>query len=202
VLPSAPQIAMTFHAGRLAIHKGETRWLSAAEARRFVDHCCLVNGAAHGQPGRVLARFHPTVMVCALTYLKRLASMAESAITAEPSSPHKGGMPPADGAGTLALLSSLLEEDSWQVIALTVSSFSPPCSDTPPMPSAGGATGGACARHQDLLGLRRIARHERRAMPRPLGAAPGLASVYRPQAAPSRAPPAAPARLPHDSARQ
>jgi hypothetical protein len=116
VLPSAPQIAMTFHAGRLAIHKGETRWLSAAEARRFVDHCCLVNGAAHGQPGRVLARFHPTVMVCALTYLKRLASMAESAITAEPSSPHKVGMPPADGAGTLALLSSLLEQDSWQVI--------------------------------------------------------------------------------------
>ena len=202
MLPSAPQIAMTFHAGRLAIHKGETRWLSAAEARRFVDHCCLVNGAAHGQPGRVLARFHPTVMVCALTYLKRLASMAESAITAEPSSPHKVGMPPADGAGTLALLSSLLEEDSWQVIALTVSSFSPPCSDTPPMPSAGGATGGTCARHQDLLGLRRIARHERRAMRRPLGAAPGLASVYRPQAAPSRARPAAPARLPHHSARR
>ena len=46
--------------------QGPSAALSVAEARRFVEHICLIHGAAHGQPGRVLARFHPTVKACAL----------------------------------------------------------------------------------------------------------------------------------------
>lgn len=104
--------------------------LSLAEARRFVEHCCLIHGAAHGQPGRVLARFHPTVMVCALTYLKRLAAVTE-AVAAAPTWAEVGD----SGGGAVAaaavsaaaaqklgeraeLLASLLAGDGWQVALL------------------------------------------------------------------------------------
>ena len=163
--------------------------LSVAEARRFVEHCCLIHGAAHGQPGRVLARFHPTVracalssspavtlaltvirtpepephahapphvssshpnpnpsrtrtphqvMVCALTYLKRLAAVTKtpprkvappgaevgvcgSAAEAAGGAVSAGAadMPGCDEDGEgVALLASLLAGDGWQVALL------------------------------------------------------------------------------------
>lgn len=123
--------------GWLACCGGKTHWLSAAEARRFVDHCCLVRGAAHGQPGRVLARFHPTLMVCALTYLKRLATIAEMPLVL--GAREKKGKGDEGGARAAAagekgkeeergpsqaelrqfkMLASFIEEDDWQVALL------------------------------------------------------------------------------------
>ena len=112
---------------------GPSAPLSLAEARRFVEHCCLIHGAAHGQPGRVLARFHPTVMVCALTYLKRLAAVTE-AVAAAPSwttAPTRAEVGDSGGAAAAAeaaaaqklgeraeLLASLLAGDGWQVALL------------------------------------------------------------------------------------
>ena len=74
---------------------------SLAEVRRFVDHCCLVDGVARGQPGRVLKRFPPTVMVCALTYVQRLRRTER-------------GDPDA------YVLAALLAEDGWQVALLVM----------------------------------------------------------------------------------
>ena len=112
---------------------GPSAPLSLAEARRFVEHCCLIHGAAHGQPGRVLARFHPTAMVCALTYLKRLAAVTE-AVAAAPSwttAPTRAEVGDSGGAAAAAeaaaaqrlgeraeLLASLLAGDGWQVALL------------------------------------------------------------------------------------
>jgi hypothetical protein len=104
--------------------QGPSAPLSLAEARRFVEHCCLIHGAAHGQPGRVLARFHPTVMVCALTYLKRLAAVTKAPTGAEVGG---GGSPAAAAVSAAAaeklgegaeLLASLLAGDGWQVALL------------------------------------------------------------------------------------
>ena len=116
---------------------GPSAPLSLAEARRFVEHCCLIHGASHGQPGRVLARFHPTAMVCALTYLKRLAAVTE-AVAAAPSwttAPTRAEVGDSGGAAAAAaaaasaaaaqklgeraeLLASLLAGDGWQVALL------------------------------------------------------------------------------------
>ena len=115
--------------------QGPSAPLSLAEARRFVEHCCLIHGAAHGQPGRVLARFHPTVMVCALTYLKRLAAVTEAVAAAPPwrtapTGAEVGGCGSAAAAAVSAaataeklgegaeLLASLLAGDGWQVALL------------------------------------------------------------------------------------
>ena len=115
--------------------QGPSAPLSLAEARRFVEHCCLIHGAAHGQPGRVLARFHPTVMVCALTYLKRLAAVTEAVAAAPPwrtapTGAEVGGGGSAAVAAVSAaataeklgegaeLLASLLAGDGWQVALL------------------------------------------------------------------------------------
>ena len=108
--------------------------LSLAQARRFVEHSCLIHGAAHGQPGRVLARFHPTVMVCALTYLKRLAAVTEAIAAAPPwrTAPTGAEVVGGGSAATAAvsaaaaeklgeraeLLASLLAGDGWQVALL------------------------------------------------------------------------------------